>query len=71
MDGVNNLFQNIRFLKIYGWGMEIFSALDHIINVTNSLKDNHWAQNVQNEREKELKWRAKQTMMQIFTSFLW
>ncbi|KAF9270717.1 pleiotropic drug resistance ABC transporter [Marasmius fiardii PR-910] len=52
MNIVNELLQNIRFLKFYGW-------------------ENHWGRKTHELREKELRWRVKQNLVDTIITFIW
>jgi len=70
MDTVNELLQNIRFLKYYGWGQYIRS--DRARNLhTYSRAENHWADKTRRSREDELKWRVKENTVDTLISFIW
>lgn len=66
MKGVNELFQNIRLLKYFGWGkcniFYLFIFFFHV-NQLPALPDNRWAQDVNKTREVELTWRIKQAIV--------
>lgn len=76
MDLVNELFQNIRFLKFYGWGM-----LDNVLLYVSRLCSTHghlcipsetrWSSRVQKSRETELEWRVKQNIVDVLMTFIW
>ncbi|TCD63205.1 hypothetical protein EIP91_005844 [Steccherinum ochraceum] len=55
MNLVNELFQNIRFLKFYGWGM----------------LETRWTGRVRESREDELRWRVKENIVSTAISFIW
>jgi len=72
MNSVNELLQNIRFLKFYGWGNIIYfccrreSATDAVV-----LPEYYWADKVEGTRASELKWRVKENIVDTLISFIW
>lgn len=70
MSGVNELFQNIRFLKFYGWGQS-FKLIHDIEIVFTDLLENFWAARSLRHREVELQWRVKENIVAILISFIW
>lgn len=70
MSGVNELFQNIRFLKFYGWGQSL-ELLHDIATVFTDLLENFWAARSLKRREVELQWRVKENIVAILISFIW
>lgn len=69
MSMVNELLQNIRFLKFYGWGMS-HSPPSNPLRI-GLFVENRWAQKATNSRETELKWRVKQNVLMTLFSFIW
>ena len=61
MNGVNELFQNIRFLKFYGWGM--FQTSITVVRRVEFFPDSRWAHKVNEQREFELGWRVKEAIV--------
>ncbi len=65
---VNELLQNIRFLKFYGWGeghrVQPPSSADSIL-------ESHWSRQTEHARETELKWRVKENVVATMISFIW
>lgn len=68
MDVVNELLQNIRFLKFYGWGLYVL--LSCYISPHNVVEPN-WEQKGRDARETELKWRVKENIVDTGISFIW
>jgi hypothetical protein len=70
MGVVNELLQNIRFLKFYGWGERLL-----VISVdtyrTEIILEYHWAAKAQGSRETELRWRVKENTVDTVISFIW
>ena len=69
MNGVNELFQNIRFLKFYGWGR--FVRILKFRTNKKTSPENHWANGVRNRRDTELKWRIRENILGTLISFIW
>ena len=67
MSGVNELFQNIRFLKFYGWGTS--QKWSGALVELNSFPDNRWAHKVNELRELELAWRVKEGIVGLLVYF--
>ncbi|GJJ10044.1 hypothetical protein Clacol_004270 [Clathrus columnatus] len=68
MKGVNELFQNIRLLKYYGWGLYCESVFWVLFS---HHPDDRWAKDVNKIRETELGWRIKQAIVGIFDYVLY
>jgi hypothetical protein len=68
MNIVNELLQNIRFLKYYGWG-KIY--IIHLYLLVDLNPENHWGRNTNQLRETELRWRVKQNIVDTFITFIW
>lgn len=71
MNVVNELLQNVRFLKFYGWGQCTEAALSIIFFDTFVWVENHWASKSRQSREDELKWRVKENTVDTLISFIW
>lgn len=67
---VNELLQNIRFLKFYGWGMSRCPTCGESVE-RGLFVENGWAQKARSSRETELKWRVKQNVIMTLVSFIW
>ena len=70
MNTVNELFQNIRFLKFYGWGAPFLQPVKIEFNLFCALEF-RWSERVRKTRESELKWRVKANIVDTFISFMW
>jgi hypothetical protein len=70
MNVINELLQNIRFLKFYGWGKLILSPR-YLISDCTICTENHWASRGQEARESELQWRVKENIVDTLISFIW
>ncbi|KAK7058500.1 hypothetical protein VNI00_002134 [Paramarasmius palmivorus] len=68
MNIVNELLQNIRFLKYYGWG-KVYDV--HLYPLVDEHAENHWGRNTNQLRETELRWRVKQNIVDTFITFIW
>ena len=70
---VDELLQNIRFLKFYGWGQwshfsfaTISMTLTYIISL-----EYDWSRKTEDARETELKWRVRNNIVDTAVSFIW
>lgn len=70
MNVVNEMLQNIRFLKVYGWG-RCFAISEVTFILISYTTENYWAKKSQNARENELSWRVKQNVVDTLVSFIW
>lgn len=71
MNVVNELLQNIRFLKFYGWGQcAEYALLGNNSDIYDKI-ENHWAKKSLRSREEELKWRVKENTVDTLISFIW
>ncbi|KAJ3517873.1 hypothetical protein NLJ89_g222 [Agrocybe chaxingu] len=70
MNTINELLQNIRFLKFYGWG-ECLALLQLVDHSNTSSKEYTWSRKAQQARESELRWRVKGNIVDTMISFIW
>ena len=70
MNVVNELLQNIRFLKFYGWGQYAEYALLRVFDIPTKI-ENRWANKSRQSRDDELKWRVKENTVDTLISFIW
>jgi hypothetical protein len=68
MEKVNELLQNIRFLKFFGWG--IFSCVPSATSADSS-PEYHWSDTANVARETELGWRVKENIVSTIIAFIW
>lgn len=68
---MNELLQNIRFLKFYGWGNITRFLPPRIVTNAVAISEYYWAGKVQDARESELKWRVKENIVDTLISFIW
>lgn len=66
---MNELFQNVRFLKFYGWGS--CAATDLLELILTALTETRWTDRVRQARETELGWRVKENFVNVAISFIW
>lgn len=71
MSSVNELFQNIRFLKFYGWGGRVLLRYLALTNAASTYAENHWSQKVLGLRESELRWRIAGNVLSATSAFIW
>lgn len=69
MSLVNELFQNIRFLKFYGWGMYTYGYA--YLLVLMHCSETGWSSRARDARETELRWRVKENIVSTVISFIW
>lgn len=69
MDTVNELLQNIRFLKYYGWGKSYDSIF--LVQASKCFTEYYWGAKTSERRESELGWRVKENVVDTAISFIW
>ena len=71
MSSVNETFQNIRFLKFYGWGKRTFIRYPTATDTTSTYAEDHWSQKVLGLRDRELRWRIAGNALSATSAFIW
>jgi len=70
LNTVNELLQNIRFLKFYGWGR--FSCVLPSPSVDLPfMPENYWSSRAQSARSVELLWRIRAYVIEVIVGFIW
>jgi len=69
LNTVNELLQNIRFLKFYGWGR--FFHLLYCPVLLLICPENYWSSRAQGARSDELLWRIRAYVIEVVVGFIW
>lgn len=71
LNGIGELFHNIRFLKFYAWGLQFLPQACSLLIDIYLCTENLWTSNINAKREEELKWRVRENVVDTIISFVW